>query len=325
MKGKASTMNFYKFYKKFGLYTILVLVFIFFSIFAPHFFSVANFINILRQVSIFGTAVIGAAIVMIAGQCDMSVGGLVAMGGIVAATAMTEWGLPIWATVLLTVVLCCVMGLLNGWLTVTFFIPGFISTLGMMLVLNGLAYVTSGGYAIFGLPSGYAFLGQGYVGPIPVPVIVFVIVCFLGTFLMTKTYFGRSIYALGGNPNAANLAGIDVKKLTMIAYVLCGFTASLAALMQLSRSNSAQPGVGADYPFDCMSAAVLGGISMSGGKGKIYGAIVGVLIIGILNNGLQLMGCDANLVDVVKGAILIFAVGIDCFYNNKGATSARIA
>ena len=318
-------MNFYKFYKRFGLYTILVLVFLFFSFFAPHFFSVANFINILRQVSIFGTAVIGAAIVMIAGQADMSVGGMVAMGGIISALAMTEWGLPIWLTILLTIVLCCVLGLLNGWLTVTFFIPGFIATLGMMLVLNGMAYVVSGGYAIFGLPSSYSFLGQGYVGPIPVPVIVFVVVCVLGTFLMTKTYFGRSIYALGGNPTAANLAGINVKKITIIAYVICGFTAALAALMQLSRSNSAQPGVGANYPFDCMSAAVLGGISMSGGKGKIYGAIVGVMIIGILNNGLQLMGCNANLVDVVKGVILIFAVGIDCFYNNKGAISARIA
>ena len=318
-------MSFYKFYKRFGLYTILVLVFLFFSIFAQHFFTMKNFINILRQVSIFGTAVIGAAIVMIAGQADMSVGGMVAMGGIFAALGMTEWGLPIWLTCLLTIVLCCVMGVLNGWLTVTFFIPGFIATLGMMLVLNGMAYVISGGYAIFGLPGSYSFLGQGYVGPIPVPVIIFVVVCVLGTFLMTKTYFGRSIYALGGNPQAANLAGINVKKITMIAYVICGLTASLAALMQLSRSNSAQPGVGGNYPFDCMSAAVLGGISMSGGKGKIYGAIVGVLIIGILNNGLQLMGCDANLVDVVKGIILIFAVGIDCFYNNKGAVSARLS
>ena len=106
--------------------------------------------------------------------------------------------------------------------------------------------------------------------------------------------------------------------------MLCGLVAAFAALMQLSRSNSAQPGVGSNYPFDCMSAAVLGGISMSGGKGKVYGAIVGVLIIGILNNGLQLMGCNANLVDVVKGLILIFAVGIDCFYNNTGSVSARL-
>lgn len=317
-------MKFYQFYKRFGLYLILVLVFLFFSIFADHFFSTTNFINILRQVSIFGTAVIGAAIVMIAGQCDMSVGGIVAMGGIIAAMCMTNWHLPIWLTIVITVLFCALVGVINGLLTVTFFIPGFIASLGMMLVLNGLAYVVSGGVAIFGLPSGYSFLGQGYVGVIPFPVIVFVLVCVLGIFLMTKTYFGRSIYALGGNPTAANLAGINVKRITVIAYVLCGLTAALAAIMQLSRSNSAQPGVGASYPFDCMSAAVLGGISMAGGKGKIYGAIVGVLIIGILNNGLQLMGCNANLVDVVKGLILIVAVGIDCYYNNSGTASARI-
>ena len=157
-------MNFYSFYKKFGLYAILVLVFAFFSIFAPHFFSGANFLNILRQVSIFGTAVIGATIVMIGGGADMSVGGMVAMGGIIAAMAMTTWGLPIWAAILLTILFCCLIGFLNGFLTVTLFIPGFITTLGMMLVLNGMAYVISGGYAIFGLPSEYAFLGQGYIG-----------------------------------------------------------------------------------------------------------------------------------------------------------------
>lgn len=317
-------MKFYQFYKRFGLYMILVLVFLFFSFFATNFFSTANFINILRQVSIFGTAVIGAAIVMLAGQTDMSVGGMVAMGGIIAAMAMTEWGFPIWAAMLITIAFCVIIGVINGLLSVTFFIPGFISSLGMMLILNGMAYVISGGYAIFGLPEAYTFLGQGYVGVIPVPVIIFFIVCVLGIFLMTKTYYGRSIYAVGGNPVAANLSGINVKRVTVTAYALCGFVASLAALMQLSRSNSAQPGAGSDYPFDCMSAAVLGGISMSGGKGKIYGAIVGVLIIGILNNGLQLMGCDSNLVDVVKGVILIFAVGIDCYYNNAGTTSARL-
>ncbi len=317
-------MRFYRIYKRVGLYMILVLLFVFFSIFAPNFFSIANIINILRQVSIFGTAVIGAAIVMLSGQADMSVGGQLAMGGIIAALCMTTWGLPIWLTIIITIAFCCGIGLINGLLSVTLFIPGFIASLGMMLVLNGMAYVISGGISIFGLPEAYSFLGQGYVGPIPVPVIIFASVCVVGTILVTKTYFGRNIYAAGGDPSAANLAGINVNKITILAYVICGVTASLACLMQLSRSNSAQPGVGADYPFDCMAAAVLGGISMSGGKGKIYGAIVGVLIIGILNNGLQLMGLDSNLVDVVKGAILIFAVGMDCFFNNSGKVSARM-
>lgn len=296
-------MNFYSFYKKFGLYAILVLVFAFFSIFAPHFFSGANFLNILRQVSIFGTAVIGATIVMIGGGADMSVGGMVAMGGIIAAMAMTTWGLPIWAAILLTILFCCLIGFLNGFLTVTLFIPGFITTLGMMLVLNGMAYVISGGYAIFGLPSEYAFLGQGYIGFLPVPVIIFVIVCVAGTFLMTKTYYGRSVYALGGNPTAANLAGINVKKVTIIAYVLCGFVAALAALMQLSRSNSAQPGVGASYPFDCMSAAVLGGISMSGGKGKIYGAIVVLLAHGCSKRWRRICGIKSRSLVPLKSVI----------------------
>ena len=316
--------GFYKFYKKFGLYTILVAVFIFFSIFAKHFFGIKNFINILRQVSISGTAVIGAAIVMISGGADMSVGGMLSVGGILAAFAMVHWGLPIPVAVILTILLCVGIGYLNGFLTTTFHMPGFIVTLGMMLILDGLAYVISGGYAVFGLPESYTFLGQGYIGPIPVPVIVFILAATVSIFLMTKTYFGRDVYAIGGNPEAANLSGINVRKITIETYVLCGFFSSLAALMQLSRSNSAQPGVGASYPFDCMSAAVLGGISMSGGKGKIYGAVIGVLIIGILDNGLQLMGCDSNLVDVIKGIILIFAVAMDCMYSNAGKISARL-
>lgn len=234
-------MNFYSFYKKFGLYAILVLVFAFFSIFAPHFFSGANFLNILRQVSIFGTAVIGATIVMIGGGADMSVGGMVAMGGIIAAMAMTTWGLPIWAAILLTILFCCLIGFLNGFLTVTLFIPGFITTLGMMLVLNGMAYVISGGYAIFGLPSEYAFLGQGYIGFLPVPVIIFVIVCVAGTFLMTKTYYGRSVYGAGRKSHSGKSGWLQCEE---------GYDYCLCALWLCSGSG----GTDAAVPFQFRTA-----------------------------------------------------------------------
>jgi ribose transport system permease protein len=180
-----------------------------------------------------------------------------------------------------------------------------------MLILQGLAYVITGGYPIFGLPHNFSFLGQGYIGNIPFPVIIFILVAAGAWFLLNKTYFGRYVYAMGGNPEAARLAGVNIDRMRIAVFGLCGFVTSIASLIMLSRTNSAQPGAGSSYPFDCMTAAVLGGISFAGGEGNISGAIVGVLIIGVLNNGLLLMGVDSNWQSVVKGIVLVAAVGID--------------
>jgi ribose transport system permease protein len=186
-----------------------------------------------------------------------------------------------------------------------------IVTLGTMLILQGIAYVVTGGYPVFGLPEKFAFLGQGYLWIIPVPVIIFAMVITAGWFVLNKTYFGRYVFAIGGNIEAARLSGISLDKIRVSIFGLCGFVTSIAALIMLSRTNSAQPGAGATYPFDSLTAAVLGGISFAGGEGRIGGAIVGVLIIGILDNGLILMGVTSNWQSVIKGFILIAAVGID--------------
>ena len=180
-----------------------------------------------------------------------------------------------------------------------------------MLVLQGLAYIITKGYPVFGLPKEFTFLGQGYVWVVPVPVIIFALVVAVAWFVVNKTYFGRHLYAIGGNAEAARLGGVNIEKLRIIIFAICGFVTGIASLIMLSRTNSAQPGAGASYPFDSMTAAVLGGISFAGGEGSIGGAVVGVLIIGILNNGLILLGVDSNWQGVIKGFVLIAAVGVD--------------
>ena len=305
-------MNFYTFYKKYGIYCVLLAIIVFFSIASSSFLSGDNLINILRQVSMFGIVVVGVSMVIISGGSDLSVGGQMAVDGMLAATMIVTLKLPIWIAVLATMALGIVFGFINAYLNIRFGIFPMIVTLGTMLILNGAAYLVSGGYAIFGLPESFKFLGQGHVGIIPVPVIVFLIVVVIGMIILNKTYFGRDIYAMGGNPEASHLAGIRIDRIRMYTYMICGFLTSIAALIMLSRTNSAQPSAGSSYPFDCMTAACLGGVSVAGGEGNVAGAIAGVLIIGILNNGLSLMNCDSNLIGCIKGAVLLVAVGIDC-------------
>ena len=313
-------VSFINVYKNYGIYILLLALIVLFSVFAKNFFSVDNFINILRQVSMLGIAVVGVTFVMISGGADLSVGGQIAVNGLITAMLMTQLNLPIFPTVLITMVIGTLMGALNGFIAVYLRIVPIIATLGTMLIWQGMASVISGGLAIFGLPEQFKSLGQGYVWIIPIPVIIFIVIAAVSSFVLRKTYFARYLFAMGGNAEAATLAGVNVPKMRILVYALCGFITSIAALIMLSRNNSAQPGAAASYPFDCMTAAVLGGISFTGGEGKISGAIIGVLIIGILNNGLLLMGVDSNWQEVIKGIVLIAAVGLDSLQHRMGKT-----
>ena len=299
-------------YKKYGIYILLVVVFAFFAIMAPNFLATKNVINILRQVSMFGIVVVGVSMVMIGGGMDLSVGMQMAVDGMLVGYMMTKLSLPIPAAVIVTIVVGCLLGAINGIVAVKLHIAPIIVTLGTMLVLQGVAYLITGGYPITGMPEAFKFIGQGYIGIIPVPVIIFVLFIF-GAILMNKTYIGRYIYALGGNKEAARLAGIDVDKLTVMVYTFCGFCAAIAALIMVGRTNASQPGAGSSYSFDCMTAACLGGVSIAGGEGKISGTVIGVIILGILDNGLVLMSVNTNWQSVIKGLILLAAVAIDCY------------
>lgn len=312
-------------YKKYGTYIFLAVLIAVFSILAPNFLSATNFINILRQVSIFGIVVTGVSMVMIGGCMDLSVGAQLAVDGMLAGTLMVTLGLPIPVAVILTILLGLVLGAVNGIIAVKLNIAPLIVTLGTMLVLQGVAYLITGGYPITGMPEAFKYIGQGYISVIPVPVIIFAIFVAFGWIVMNRTYLGRYIYALGGNKEAARLAGIDVDKLTIMMYSFCGFASAIASLILVGRTNASQPGAGSSYSFDCMTAACLGGISIRGGEGKISGTIVGVLVLGILDNGLLLLSVNSNAQSVVKGLILLIVVALDSIQIvNKKANIASV-
>lgn len=305
------------YYKMYGIYIFLTVVFVFFAVFAPNFLSSKNVVNILRQVSMFGIVVVGVAAVMIGGCMDLSVGGQLAVIGMILGYLMVNKNMGIIPAMLLGILSGCLFGCLNGILAIKLHIAPIIVTLSMMLVLQGVAYLITGGYPITGMPEAFTKIGQGYVGIIPIPVIIFLLFVVFGWIVMNKTYLGRHIYALGGNKEAARLAGINVDRLTIFIYAFTGFAASIAAIIMVGRTNASQPGAGSSYPFDCMTAACLGGISIAGGEGKISGVVVGVIILGILDNGLVLMGVNSNFQSVVKGLILLAAVAIDCYQGSK--------
>ncbi len=300
-------------YKKFGIYILLAVVFVVFAVAAPNFLSAKNVINIVRQCSMFGIVVVGVSMVMIGGGMDLSVGSQMAVDGMLVGYMMVNSGLPIPVAIVATIVIGCVMGAINGLVAVKLHIMPIIVTLGTMLILEGVAYLITGGYPINGMPEAFTVIGQGYLGIIPIPVIIFAAFVIFGWVVMNKTYLGREIYALGGNREAARLAGINVDRLTIIVYTFCGFAASIAALIMVGRTNASQPGAGSSYAFDCMTAACLGGVSIAGGEGKISGTVVGVLILGMLDNGLVLMSVNSNWQSVIKGLILLAAVAIDCY------------
>ena len=309
-------MNWYKFYKRFGIYLILLAVFLFFAIREPAFLSVNNLINILRQVSMFGIVIMGVSFIMISGGADLSVGGQMAMSGMFAGIFMINLEMNPVLGAVLCLLIGTVIGALNGVIIVKMQIMPMIVTLSTMLIWQGAAFLLTNGKAVYGFPKGFLYLGQGYIGPVPIPVVLLLLIVVVGTVLLNKCYIGRYIYAMGGNIEASRLAGIDVGKIRIATYAITGFLCALSGLIMASRTNSAQPGAGASYPFDCMTAAVLGGISIFGGEGKLTGALVGVLIIGILDNGLILMSVNSNWQNVIKGIVLLASVAIERMQSN---------
>ncbi|EOS74418.1 MAG: ABC transporter permease [Lachnospiraceae bacterium] len=299
------------FYKKWGIYIFLLVEIIIFSILTDNFLTWNNMMNIIRQSAMLGIVVVGVSFVMICGGSDLSVGGQIAVNGIISALLMIQLK---WNPVIVCIcalIIGMLMGAVNGIIVVKLRIQPLVVTLGTMTILQAIAYIVTSGKPIYGLPEGFSVLGQGYMGPIPVPVIVFLAIALIASFVLKKTYFGRYIYATGGNSETARLAGVNIKRLQIIVYAICGFVTAISSLIMLSRVNSAQPAAGATYAFDCMTAAVLGGVSFSGGEGKVSGAVIGVIIIAVLGNALVLMNVNEYYQNVFKGILLIFAVALD--------------
>jgi len=291
-----------------GLFLLVVIV----SILNPSFLEPLNLLNLLRQVAINALIAFGMTFVILTGGIDLSVGAILALSSALTAGMMVAGVDPI-----IAIIVGCILGALMGMVNGLFITKGkmapFIATLATMTIFRGLTLVYTGGNPITGLGDNYLFqlFGRGYFLGIPVPAITMILAFVILFILLHKTPFGRKTYAIGGNEKAALISGIKVPKVKIMIYSLSGMLAALAGAILTSRLNSAQPTAGTSYELDAIAAVVLGGTSLSGGKGRIFGTLIGALIIGTLNNGLNLLGVSSFYQMVVKGIVILIAVLLD--------------
>lgn len=288
-----------------GLMVIITLI-------NPNFLTTNNLLNLLLQVTANGFIAFGMTFVILTGGIDLSVGSILALSSALTA-GLIGHGVPVGIAIVLSVALGGILGMLNGLFISYGKLTPFIVTLATMTIFRGATLVYSNGNPITaGLSDSFLFqfLGQGYIVGIPFPVILMFLTFII---LLHKTAFGKSVYALGGNEKAAYISGIKLNKVKIIIYTISGIMASISGLIITSRLSSAQPTAGASYEMDAIAAVVLGGTSLSGGKGRIIGTLIGALIIGVLNNGLNIIGVSAFWQQVVKGIVILMAVLLDRF------------
>ncbi|WP_331275598.1 ABC transporter permease [Peptostreptococcus equinus] len=295
-----------------GPLAALVIMMVLVTILNPSFIRPSNLMNLLRQVSINALIAFGMAFVILTGGIDLSVGSILALTSAIFA-GLLGTGVPPFLAVIIALACGAVFGMLNGLLITKGKMAPFIATLATMTIFRGLTLVYTGGNPMtnFSDAFSYKFIGRGYVLGIPWPVILMIIAFVIAFIILNKTPFGRKTYAIGGNEKASIISGIKTNIVKIKVYAISGFLAASAGLILTSRLNSAQPTAGTAYEMDAIAAVVLGGISMSGGKGSIAGVLVGALILGTLNNGLNMLGVSSFYQQIVKGIVILIAVLID--------------
>lgn len=303
--------------KKFSTLIILLVLFVLFSVTSENFLKLNNILNILRQISVLGILTCGMTFVIISGGMDLTVGAYLGLTGVIAAKFMGEMGLPIPAALLLTVLLITLIGCATGCLIVGLNVSAIVITLGMMTVVRGLAYIISGGLPVYDLPESIVNFGQGYIFNIPIPAIVMLVIVVVMALILKYSYFGRYIYAIGGNVEAAKLAGVAVGRITVSLYAVSACLSAIAGIVLAGRISSGAPASGTGTEMDVVTAVVIGGVSVNGGKGTMLGAFFGAVIIGILSNGLTILNVGEYYQQVVKGIVLILAVAFDVLANKE--------
>ncbi|MGD7045717.1 ABC transporter permease subunit [Jeotgalibacillus proteolyticus] len=298
--------------QKIGPFLGLILIIAVLSILSPSFLDLNNILNILRQVSINALIAFGMTFIILTGGIDLSVGSMLALGAALTAGAMTSGFDPILA-ILIGLLLGAAMGAFNGLIITKGKVAPFIATLATMTIYRGLTLVYTEGRPVTGLSDAFSFqmIGKGYVFGIPFPVVTMFLAFGVLWFILKKTTFGRGVYSVGGNEEASWLAGLNVDRIKIGVYTLTGVLSVLAGIILTSRLNSAQPTAGTAYELDAIAAVVLGGTSLTGGRGWIVGTLIGALIIGVLNNGLNLMNVSSFYQQVVKGGVILLAVLLD--------------
>jgi len=293
-----------------GIILILVLLIIVFWALNPQFTSVTNIMNIGRQTAVIAIIAAGMTFAILIAGIDLSVGAIVAMAG-VAAALMMKMGLSWILASIIGVLVGALVGLFNGAITAAFELPPLLVTLGCMNIIRGLAYVITNGRPVWGLPDSFANFAAGNILLIPTPIVIMIVVYIISWFILKKTVFGINVYAVGDNIEAARLSGINVKKVQLMALMYTGLFTGVAGIITASRLFSGQPMVGQGYELDAIAAVVLGGTSLAGGEGNIWGSLVGAIIIGVIHNGLNLIGMSPYIQIVLIGVIIVLAIIFD--------------
>lgn len=313
-------MDIKKFVKSNAIWLVFIAMVVVFSIANPNFIKPSNLVAISRQAAVYGIASIGMTFVILIAGIDLSTGSIITLVNIVCAYMMVNMGMNMWVALILSLVIATLVGVLNGFMVSTIGMPALIATFASQTVFEGIAYLISGGMPIYGFDKNFDMFGRWSIGIVPISAII-MIACFaIGSFILNKSYFGRYFYAIGGNEEAAELSGIRVNRVKYLIYALSGFFAGLAGIVMLSRTGSGQATAGLGYEFDAITCVVLGGVSVSGGFGKMSGVVAGVLIISSLTNGMILMDVNSYMQMVVKGVVLALAVGFDCLSKKRQAT-----
>lgn len=294
----------------------LVLLWIALTIASPHFLTFDNAVNVLLNAAPLALIAGGMTLTLIAAEIDLSVGSVVALVGSLAALLSVNFGAP-WPIVLVGAIAAgAVVGVINGWFTTRLGMPSFVATLAMLGIARGVALLITQGKPIYGLPDTIAWLGQGELWIVPVPVVLAALILAALHFALSRTRFGLNVYAVGGNPEAARLSGVDVPGVKMAVLVLSAVLASVGGLILAARLNAGSGTVGADLLLDAIAAVVIGGTSLLGGVGRVTGTVLGVLLIASIRNGLVLLNVSAFWQQVAIGALILLAVSVD--YLAKG-------
>ncbi len=301
-----------------------ILMIAFFAIFAKGFASTKNFFTLLRQISILGIVATGIAPVIITGNIDLSVGAQISCMTVAVAQLVVNFHVNPVIACLIGTVMVMAMSLINGGIIVATGMVAMICTLATNKAFEGIAYTLCGGIPVYGIPDSLRFIGQGYVGPIPVPVIFLTVIFIIGIIFLRKTYIGRYFYAIGNNAEAARLSGISLNMVRMVAFGWCGLMTSIAGIIMLGRVASGQPAAGTGMEMDVITACVVGGISLFGGRGRMEGVVLGALLVGTLSNGLGVMGVTAYNQKIFEGILLVAVVAIDSIQSNRALKEKKM-
>lgn len=308
--------------RRYGMLLVLIGMVLLGAALSPRFLTTPNLLNVTRQVAINAILAAGMTAVIVSGGIDLSVGSVLAIAGVLGAGVMSggaSWVVGVFVMLLVGLL----FGVANGMFVAYGQLPPFIVTLATMALARGLTQVYTGGRAITAMHPSFQWFGHGYIGSIPVPVIIMAVVYVLGHIFFTRMKLGRLVYAVGGNEQACRMAGIRVNRVKVAVYGISGLLAGLAAVVLTARLFSAQPTAGVSYELDAIAAVILGGTSLTGGRGHITGTIVGALIIGVLGNVLNLLDISPFFQDVAKGLVILLAVLIDRLLHTGGGRRLR--